>query len=159
MALAGVSTVGIEFGYALETTAGTKPSSFKKLTRINSIGGITLETEQIDASALEDYVTRYIAGRQDTGGSWPVTINPTDETITEWTTLISAFNNRTDKNKQMWWVVWSPYLTKSFFVIAEPPQQIPMSDMSQNELQTIEIGLTINEFKGMDTAIRPTATV
>ena len=54
MALAGVSTIGIEFGYALEATAGTKPAKFKKLTRINSIGGISLETEQIDASALED---------------------------------------------------------------------------------------------------------
>lgn len=54
MALPGVSTIGIEFGYALETTSGTKPSAFSLLTRINSIGGIELSTEQIDASALED---------------------------------------------------------------------------------------------------------
>ena len=92
-------------------------------------------------------------------GSWPVTINPTDDTISEWTEVISTFNDRQDKNLSMWWVVWSPYLTKSFYVVAEPPQQIPMSDMSQNELQTVEIGLTINEFKGMDTAIRPTDTI
>ena len=155
MALAGVSTIGIEFGYALESTAGTKPSTFTKLTRINSIGGIDLETEQIDASALEDYVTRYIAGRQDTGGSWPVTVNPTDDTIAEWTTLIDAYQNRVDKNLSMWFVVWSPYLTKSFYIVAEPPKMLPMSEMAQNELQTIEIGLSINEFKGMDTAIRP----
>lgn len=155
MALAGVSTIGIEFGYALETTAGTKPSTFTKLTRINSIGGIDLETEQIDASALEDYVTRYIAGRQDTGGSWPVTVNPTDDTIAEWTTLIDAYQNRANKNLSMWFVVWSPYLTKSFYIVAEPPKMLPMSEMAQNELQTIEIGLSINEFKGMDTAIRP----
>ena len=155
MALAGVSTIGIEFGYALESTAGTKPSAFTKLTRINSIGGIDLETEQIDASALEDYVTRYIAGRQDTGGSWPVTVNPTDDTIAEWTTLIDAYQNRADKNLSMWFVVWSPYLTKSFYIVAEPPKMLPMSEMAQNELQTIEIGLSINEFKGMDTAIRP----
>ena len=157
MALAGVSTIGIEFGYALETTAGTKPTKFTKLTRINSIGGIGLETEQIDASALEDYVTRYIAGRQDTGGSWPVTVNPTDDTIAEWTTLIDAYQDRADKNLSMWFVVWSPYLTKSFYIVAEPPKMLPMSEMAQNELQTIEIGLSINEFKGMDTAIRPTA--
>jgi len=157
MALAGVSTIGIEFGYALETTAGTKPTKFTKLTRINSIGGIDLETEQIDASALEDYVTRYIAGRQDTGGSWPVTVNPTDDTIAEWTALIDAYQDRADKNLSMWFVVWSPYLTKSFYIVAEPPKMLPMSEMAQNELQTIEIGLSINEFKGMDTAIRPTA--
>ena len=88
-----------------------------------------------------------------------MTINPTDDTIAEWTEVISTYNGRSDKNLSMWWVVWSPYLTKSFYIVAEPPQQIPMSDMSQNELQTVEIGLTINEFKGMDTAIRPTDTI
>lgn len=157
MAVPGCSTIGIEFGYALEATAGTKPSKFTKLTRINTIGGIDLETEQIDASALEDYVTRYVAGRQDSGGQWPITINPTDDTIAEWETLIDAYQTRADKNLSMWFEVWSPYLTKAFFIVAEPPKMLPMSEMAQNELQTIEIGLTINEFKGMDTAIRPTA--
>lgn len=155
MALPGISTLGIEFGYALESSVGTKPSAFIKLTRINSIGGITLDTEDIEASALEDYVTRYVAGRQDTGGKWVITINPTDDTIAEWETLISTFNSRADKNLSMWFVVWSPYLQRSFYVVAEPPQVLPMSEMAQNELQTIEIGLTIGEYKGMDTAIRP----
>lgn len=50
MAQPGISTLGIEFGFALETTAGTKPTSFTRLHRINAIGGITLETEQIDRS-------------------------------------------------------------------------------------------------------------
>ena len=58
MASAGISTLGITFGYGVETTAGTKPTSFKQLTRINSIGGITIENEQIDASAVEDFITR-----------------------------------------------------------------------------------------------------
>jgi hypothetical protein len=48
-----ISTLGIEFGYGVGTY-DTKPSSFTKLTRINNIGGISLSTEQIDASALED---------------------------------------------------------------------------------------------------------
>ncbi len=54
----------IKLGYGIGSSL---PSSFTVLTRINAIGGISLETEQIDASALEDYVTRYVAGRQDTG--------------------------------------------------------------------------------------------
>lgn len=57
MAAAGISTLGITFGYGTETTAGTKPTSFKQLTRINAIGGINIEPEQIDASALEDRAT------------------------------------------------------------------------------------------------------
>lgn len=36
MALAGVSTLGITFGYGVEETEGTKPTTLKQLTRINS---------------------------------------------------------------------------------------------------------------------------
>ena len=46
MATAGISTLGITFGYGTEATAGTKPTSFTQLTRINAIGGVTIEPEQ-----------------------------------------------------------------------------------------------------------------
>ena len=153
MAQAGISTLGIEFGYGIGTP-DEKPASFTRLNRINAIAGISLETEQIDASALEDYITRYVAGRQDSGGSWAITVNVTDETIAEWETLIDAYTNK-ETTESMWFVVWSPYLTKSFYIVAQPPKAIPMSEMSQNELQTVEIGLVIDEYKGMDDAMRP----
>lgn len=41
----------IKLGYGI---GSSMPGSFTLLTRINAIGGISLETEQIDASALED---------------------------------------------------------------------------------------------------------
>lgn len=102
------------------------------------------------------YVTRYIAGRQDTGGNFPITINPTDETIAEWEALIAAYNAKATTDA-LYLEVWSPYLTRAFFIKAQPPQQLPMSEMAQNELQTIEIGMTIEEYLGMDTAIEPVA--
>lgn len=156
MATAGVSTLGVLFGYAVETTAGTKPTSFTQLQRCNDIAGISLETEQIDASTLEDEITRYIAGRQDTGGTWSVTFNLTDETLAELEAMIAASEAGREENKQTWFVVWSPYLTDSFYVIAEPPKHIPMPGIAQNGLQTVELTFTINEYKGMDTAIKPT---
>lgn len=149
--LAGISTVGIKLGWAI---GSTKPSSFTALHRINAIGGISLETEQIDASALEDYITRYIAGRQDTGGSFPVTVNLTDEVIAEWEALITAYNGRTTGD-ELYLEVWSPYLTKAYFIKAQPPQEIPMSEMAQNELQTVEIGMTIEEYLGMAAGSEP----
>ncbi len=152
---AGVSTLGIKLGYAAETTAGTKPTAFTWLERCNSIGGITLETEQIDASALEDEISRYISGRQDTGGTWSVTFNVTDEVIQQLETMIGAYT-ALEGGKKMWFEVWSPYLTKAFYVIAQPPKHIPMPEEAQNELQTVEMTFTIEEYKGMDTAIEPT---
>lgn len=149
MAVAGVSTLGITFGYGVETTAGTKPTAFKKLSRINAIGGINIEPEQIDASALEDLITRYIKGRADTGGSFPVTVNYTDDTAKEWDDLITAYKALTG-GKRMWFETIVPDITKGFFVIAQPPDTIPQPEIGQNELLTVEMNLTIEEYKGAD---------
>lgn len=150
--VAGISTLGITLGYGVEATAGTKPDTFNQLNRINAIGGITIDPEQIDASALEDEITRYVKGRADTGGTWTVTVNYTDETAKEWEDLITAYKALTG-GKRMWFEVVSKDLAKGFFVIAQPPESIPMPEVGQNELLTIEMNLTIEEYKGTDTKI------
>lgn len=150
--VAGVSSLGITFGYGVETAAGTKPTTFKRLNRINSIGGISIEPEQIDASALEDEITRYVKGRADTGGSFNVTVNLTDETREEWETLITAYAALSG-GKRMWFETIVPGFTDAFFVVAQPPEQIPQPEINQNELLTVEMPLTIEEYKGMDTAV------
>lgn len=68
VSISGVSTLGVTLSYGVETTAGQKPAAFTTLPRVNEISGIELDTETIDASALEDYQERSIAGRQSTGG-------------------------------------------------------------------------------------------
>ena len=152
MAAAGISTLGITFGYGTETTAGTKPTSFKQLTRINALGGINIEPEQIDASALEDFITRYVKGRADTGGSFPVTVNFTSDTVTEWQELITAYKALSG-GKRMWFETIIPGITNSFFVVAQPPEEIPQPEIGQNELLTLEMNLTIEEYKGLDTSV------
>ena len=149
----GLSTLGITFGYGVEATAGTKPSSFTQLNRINNIGGIAMDVEQIDASALEDTQTKYVAGRADTGGTWNVTVNFTDETATEWETLISDYNTAQASGLNLWFEVILPNQSDAFFVVAQPPQQIPMPEIGQNELLTVEISLTVVEYKGWDTKV------
>lgn len=150
MALAGVSSLGITLGYGVETVAGEKPTAFNQLARINSIGGITIENEQIDASALEDYVSRYIQGRGDTGGSFVVGINFTPETLEEWRDVISEYNTAKNSNLRMWFETIIPGFDESFFVVAQPPTAIPQPEIGQNELLVVEMNLTIEEYIGMD---------
>lgn len=152
MAAAGISTLGITFGYGTEATAGTKPTEFKQLTRINAIGGINIEPEQIDASALEDPITRYVKGRADTGGSVAITVNFTPDTLKEWKALITAFKALTD-SKRMWFETIIPGFSDSFFFVAQPPEEIPQPEIGQNELLTIEMNLTIEEYKGMEESV------
>ena len=149
----GLSTLGITFGYGVEATAGTKPSAFTQLERINSIGGISMDVEQIDASALEDTQTKYVAGRADTGGTWEVTVNFTDETADAWGDLITAYNTAAASGLAMWFETILPNQSDAFFVIAQPPQQLPMPEIGQNELLTVAISLTVVEYKGWQTKV------
>lgn len=153
--ISGVSTLGVTFGYAPETTAGEKPTAFAELGRINKLGGISLDVEQIDSSALKDKITRYIAGRADTGGTWSVTINLTDETMTEWDTVSSTYAALTG-GKRMWFQVTIPGITKSFFVVAQPHASMPFPDMDQNSLLVADMDLIIEEYIGPDTTVAMT---
>lgn len=156
MAVSGLSSLGVRVLWAPETEAGKKPTTgYTTLTRVNAIGGLNIENEQIDSSALEDFVTKYISGRGNVDSNFPVTINLTPETIAEWKKVIADFKALTG-GKRIWWEVYHPSMEEAFFVVAEPPKAVPLPDTSQNELWTVEMGLTVNEYVGLDTAIAPT---
>lgn len=156
MAQAGVSTNGVTFSYGVGSNSkdGSKPETMTLLDRINTIGGITIEDEVIDASALEDKLTRNIKGRGDTGGSFSVTVNVTDETIEEWQAVIERFNGL-GSSQGMWFQTIIPGLTNAFWVIAEPPSAIPQPEFSQNELLTVEMNMTIADYVGSSAKVEP----
>lgn len=155
-AVAGLSTLGVTFSYGVETTAGTKPTSFKLLTRINSIDEITVTPEAIDASALEDKQTRNVAGRDTVTDTVAVTVNKTDATIEEWKTLITAYNGLTG-GKRMWFQEITPGITDAEFFVAQPPSKLPITSKEQNRLLTMAINLIIKDMVGTDTAVTPTS--
>jgi hypothetical protein len=150
--ISGVSTLGVTLSYGVESTAGTKPNTFTQLPRVNSISGIELDTETIDASALEDYQERSIAGRQSTGGEWSVTFNLTNETIPLIEAMMTAASEGLETNLRTWFQVSIPNITKSFYVVGQPGTKVPMPDFGQNELLTGDISITIDEYIGLDTA-------
>lgn len=152
---AGVSTLGIKLAYGVETSAGVKPEAFQVLHRINEIGEISLSTETIDASALEDTVERNVAGRASLGGEWEITFNVTDETMAEWKALIAAYKALSG-GKRMWFEIIVPGLTDADFVVAQPPLQIPSPSMGQNEVLTCAMSMAIEEYVGFDTKVVPT---
>jgi hypothetical protein len=156
MAQAGISSLGVKLSYGIETTKGVKPTEFNVVHRINSIGGISIEPETIDASALEDTVTRSVAGRGTSAGQFTIGVNITNDTIAEWEQVIADYTDVMDDGLRVWWQVSSPNLERAYFIAAQPPLEIPMPDIGQNELMVVEIPLTIDQFLGMDTKVTPT---
>lgn len=142
------------FGYGIETTAGTKPTTFKQMPECESIGGITLETEQIDVSSLEDYVTEYTAGRQDTGGTWEITFHmDPDESVPNIQNLYSESTTAKSSGLSTWFQVQFPDMDDAFFVVAETGREIPLPDIAGNEAAIMSISLIISEYKGLDTKV------
>lgn len=152
--MARLTTLGVTFGYGVETTAGTKPSTFTQLELASSIGGISLDTEQIDVSALEDCITHYAAGRQDTGGTWEIEfqIDP-DVSVEQIKTLYQDSATAKASGLGTWFQVQFPDMADAFFVVAECGREIPMPEIGQNEAATMSISLIIAEYKGLDTKV------
>lgn len=151
MAEYGLTTLGVKVGYAVESAVNTKPSSLTTLTRINSIGEISIDSEAIDVSALEDYITRYKAGRANASETIDVVVNVTDETTTAWAGVISAYEALTG-GKACWLEIVVPGLTKAFWIRFQPPKKLPVPSMDQNANLTMTISLVVNDFD-LDTAV------
>ena len=150
-----VSTLGVKFGYAVEATAGTRPSSgYTQIPRCKSIGGVSLTPEQIEASTLEDLISQYVEGRQDTGGTWETSFH--SGAISTLKTLLTEAATAKAAGKGVWFVVWIPGLTDSFFVKAQPGAKLPMGDIGENTILEIPLTLTIVDYEGLATAIEPT---
>ena len=157
MEIMDLTTIGVKVGYAVETTAGTKPTAFTWLKRCKAISGIELTTDKIDLTALEDKIKQYAQGAADTGGDWSLTFGLSDDVVTELAEMRSAYETAKESGKATWFDVWFPGLAKSFFIIAEPGT-IPMPEVSVGSPAEIKINCTINEYKGLDTAIEPKAS-
>lgn len=154
--MADVTTLGVKFGYAVEATKGTRPASgYIQIPRCKSIGGVSLTPEQIDVSCLEDLISKYADGRADTGGTWETSFH--SDAITALGTLLTSAATAKADGKGVWFVVWIPSLTKSFFVKAAVPSKLAMGEIGENSALEIPLSLTIEEYLGLETATEPTA--
>lgn len=144
--IAGLSTLGIKVYQALAEDGAkvTTAESYSQLTRINGIGEVSVTPENIDASALEDYLSRFVAGRSTVTDSLEITINATNDTIAEWQAILG---------KRICIMIDIPEMTDAFFIIVQVPAQLPMPSLDQNSLLTMAIGCTVNDFIGLDAKI------
>lgn len=155
MAVPGISTLGVRLAWA-PGTPQTLPTSSQVtwLTRINATSEITIEPEVIDASSLEDFTEKSIAGRASTGGTYTVTVNETDETQAEWAEVFTA----SAAGEGVWLVEYVPGLAKCNYIFVQTPTIYPKSAKDQNSLLTVDIQCTIVEYHGYDELITPPTT-
>lgn len=101
-----ISTAGISIGYAVETTAGTKPSAFTDIPNVKTIGEFNPEPSTLEVTDLSDTEwKRYIPGLKDPGGAIALTVNMTKAFLTAWAALVSAAETGLASDKATWFQV------------------------------------------------------
>lgn len=119
-----LSTIGVQLHYAVESTAGVRPTSAADYTRIYGIKSTpslnpspeTLETTTMDEL---EYKT-YIDGLKDLGGALEFTFNLTETLISAWDTLMTSYSTAKAAGKSVWFVIIIPGLTKAFYFTGNP---------------------------------------
>ena len=152
----GIATIDTLVGYALEEESGVKPSDFVRLNRINTVAGIQIDRNNIDASAMDDNKTQYVIGRTDIdGNTFPVTVNLTSVTRAEWEHVFEIYEEREDEELRMWLEIYNPHMDEAFFVLVVPPVKFPLPEIAQNNILVADVNLGINDYIGMGEAIKP----
>jgi hypothetical protein len=117
-----ISTAGVTFGYAVETTKGTRPASgFKVIPDIKEIPEMNPEPETLETTVLsETEFKTYIEGLKDLGGALSFLANYTTELETVWAELVEAYKTAYAAGLSTWFEVKHPKLEKSVFFTGQP---------------------------------------
>ena len=113
-----LSTAGVSLQYAVEATAGTRPTTgYTKLTGLKSTPSLNPAPETLESTTLDELEFKtYVKGLRDLGGSLEFTFNLTQNLVTEWDALVTAKAT----GKSTWFTVVIPGLSKSFYFTGEP---------------------------------------
>lgn len=122
MAAINLSTAGIQLLYAVETTAGTRPTTgYTRIYGAKSTPSLNPSPETLETTTLDEteYKT-YIDGLKDLGGALEFTFNLTQDLIDTWDSLMTAYETAKADGKATWFTIVVPGLTESFYFTGNP---------------------------------------
>lgn len=147
-----LNTAGVTVGYAIESTAGTRPTaSYTKIPNIKSIPNLNPEPSSIEVTDLADTEwKRYIPGLKDPGGSLAFMANNTNAFQDAWNTLVEEAETGKASNKAMWFEINVPGLAKAFY-FAGMPAPLGLSGIEVDSVLEIEGYISPNQIAGWQT--------
>lgn len=147
-----ISTAGVSLKYAVETTAGTRPTaSYTAISGIKETPDFNPEPSTLEVTDLSDTVwKRYIAGLKDPGGALSFTANLTSTFKTAWEGLVAAYATGIASSKATWFEINVPTIGSFYF--SGIPDTLGINGMSVDEVAEITVYVTPNKIHGWDTA-------
>lgn len=117
-----LSTLGIKLGYAVESTAGTRPTSgYTQLVGVKSTPSLNPSPDTLETTTLEETEFKtYVDGLKDLGGALEFTFNLTEDLISQWDALMTAYTTAKATSKNTWFVIVIPGLTNAYYFPGNP---------------------------------------
>lgn len=123
-----LSTIGVQLQYAVEATAGTRPTSgYTRIYGIKSTPSLNPAPDTLETTTMDEleYKT-YIDGLKDLGGALEFTFNLTEQLSTAWDTMLTAYATAKAAGKRMWFAIVVPGLTQAYYFPGNPsPMGLP----------------------------------
>lgn len=141
-----VSSIGCSVMYAVEASAGTRPTAaadYTLIPNITSAPSFEMTPETLDASDLGDDMTQYIPGRRDPGGDAAFTANLTIDFLDAWDDLVTAAQAAEAAGKRVWFVYVTPDFAQSYYW-SGMPVALGHGGLEQNSVQTIQAHVVPN---------------
>lgn len=146
-----LSTAGVSVQYAMETSAGTRPTTgYTALTGITAIPDINPEPGSLETTTLDETEWRtYIPGLKDPGGALAFSANNTEQFQTEWASMVEEYEGGRATNLSMWFAIVVPGLTKAFY-FAGAPSPLGLSAVEADSVLTVDGYITPTQVLGWE---------
>lgn len=122
MSAIAMSTAGVTVNYAVEATAGTRPTTgYIKIPSIKSVPEMNPSPETLETTDLSQTEFKtYVEGLKDLGGALAFLANFTTELEDAWKELVDTYQTAKGTGKAVWFEIKHPGLDKSVFFTGQP---------------------------------------
>lgn len=141
------NTIGVKLGYAVEASAGTRPTSgYTNIPDLKNIPGVELTPSKLEVTNLTDKYRRFITGVLDAGDSFDLTANLTASLKTVWASMVSAAATAWASGKSTWFEISIPNFDSFFF--AGIPTEMGFNEMGVDAVAEASLHIIPNQIGG-----------
>ena len=142
-----LNTIGVKIKYAVEASAGTRPTTtYTNIPDIKEIPAIESTPSQLEVTNLVDTHRRYIPGVIDSGNDFALTGNMTAALKSAWASLVSAADAAWASGKSTWFEIAIPNFDSFYF--AGRPTELGASQLGVDAVIEATMHIIPNQIAG-----------
>lgn len=145
------NTIGVKLGYAIESTAGSRPTAgFTNIPDIKTIPSMDMTPSKLEVTNLVDKYKRFIDGVLDAGDDVNITANLTASLKTVWNAMCASAKSAWSSGKSTWYEISIPGFDSFYF--AGIPTEMGFNEMGVDAVAEAALHIIPNQIAGWATA-------